>query len=52
MSSLSTHVLDTMHGVPAAGMAITLTGPDGLCVAGVTNADGRAPGLAPADLAA
>ena len=29
MSTLSTHVLDTMHGRPAAGMAVTLSGADG-----------------------
>lgn len=51
MSTLSTHVLDTMHGTPAAGLAITLTGPNGLAAQGMTNEDGRAPGLAPADLA-
>jgi len=56
MSTLSTHVLDTMHGVPAAGMAVTLTGPKGLAAQGLTNEDGRVPnliagGLAPADLA-
>jgi 5-hydroxyisourate hydrolase len=47
MASLSTHVLDTMHGVPAAGMAVTLSGADGVIAQGVTNGDGRAPGLAP-----
>jgi 5-hydroxyisourate hydrolase len=52
MNTLSTHVLDTMHGTPAAGMAITLTGPNGIAAQGTTNADGRAPGLAPADLPA
>ena len=51
MSTLSTHVLDTMHGTPAAGLAITLAGPDGVIAQGVTNGDGRAPGLAPAQLA-
>ncbi len=51
MSSLSTHVLDTMHGRPAAGMAVVLSGPEGEIARGVTNADGRSPGLAPTDLA-
>ncbi|WCT77043.1 hydroxyisourate hydrolase [Novosphingobium humi] len=51
MSSLSTHVLDTMHGTPAAGMAVRLTGPHGLAAQGVTNEDGRVANLAPADLA-
>lgn len=50
-STLSTHVLDTMHGTPAAGMTITLSGPQGLAARGVTNEDGRAPDLAPAGLA-
>ncbi len=51
MRTLSTHVLDTMHGRPAAGMAVALSGPDGEIARGVTNEDGRCPGLAPADLA-
>lgn len=45
MSRLSTHVLDTAHGKPAAGVAITLyrITPDGReqVVATRTNADGR-----------
>ena len=46
MSTLSTHVLDTAHGQPAAGVAIVLTGPSGeVLFAGKTNADGRCPGL-------
>lgn len=45
MSTLSTHVLDTMHGRPAAGMAVALTGPDGEIARGATNADGRCPDL-------
>ena len=44
---LSTHVLDTMHGTPAAGMGVTLyrEGPDGLerVKRLVLNADGRNP---------
>jgi 5-hydroxyisourate hydrolase len=51
MTSLSTHVLDTMHGRPAAGMKVTLSGPDGEIARGVTNADGRCPGLAQGSLA-
>ena len=44
---LSTHVLDTMHGTPAAGMGVTLyridaTGPE-LVKRLVLNADGRNP---------
>ena len=46
MTTLSTHVLDTAHGCPAAGMAVTLLTSDGVVLfSGVTNADGRCPGL-------
>jgi 5-hydroxyisourate hydrolase len=43
MGKLSTHVLDTMHGRPAAGMKIELRRIPGgeLVKALVTNADGR-----------
>lgn len=51
MSSLSTHVLDTMHGRPASGLAVVLSGPDGELASGTTNADGRCPDLAPPELA-
>ena len=51
MSTLSTHVLDTMHGRPAAGMTVVLSGPDGEIARGVTDADGRCPDLAPGELA-
>ncbi|MEA3066077.1 MAG: 5-hydroxyisourate hydrolase [Sphingomonadales bacterium] len=51
MSTLSTHVLDTMHGRPAAGMAVVLSARDGEISRGTTDADGRCPGLVPADLA-
>ena len=44
--SLSTHVLDTMLGRPAAGMQVALSGPDGEIARGATNADGRCPDLA------
>jgi 5-hydroxyisourate hydrolase len=40
--SLSTHILDTAHGRPAAGVAIELICPDGTRRSVVTNADGRA----------
>lgn len=40
-----------MHGRPAAGLALVLTGPDGGVARGVTDTDGRCPGLAPTDLA-
>lgn len=51
MNTLSTHVLDTMRGRPAAGMALVLSGPDGEIARGTTNTDGRCPDLAPAGLA-
>jgi 5-hydroxyisourate hydrolase len=47
MTTLSTHVLDTMHGRPAAGMAVVLSVARGELARGVTDADGRCPGLAP-----
>ena len=48
MTSLSTHVLDTAHGRPAAGVALRLLGADGAeLFTGETNADGRCPGLPP-----
>ncbi len=44
-AKLSTHVLDTAHGCPAAGMKIELWSVDGtdrtLVVSAKTNADGR-----------
>jgi 5-hydroxyisourate hydrolase len=47
MSRLSTHVLDTAHGRPGAGMAFTLYRLEGegraKITEGVTDADGRAP---------
>jgi 5-hydroxyisourate hydrolase len=52
MISLSTHVLDTMHGRPASGMALVLSGADCEIGRATTDADGRCPGLAPAGLAA
>lgn len=41
MARLSTHVLDTAHGRPAAGLAIELYQGDRLVAAATTNADGR-----------
>lgn len=50
-ASLSTHVLDTAHGCPAAGIAVTLLDAAGEVIfTGETNEDGRCPkqeGLAP-----
>lgn len=46
MNSLSTHVLDTMHGHPATGMAIALIDAGGATLfRGATDGDGRCPGL-------
>jgi len=45
MSSLSTHVLDTAHGRPAAGMRVRLFAGNRLLFDGVTNTDGRCPEL-------
>ncbi|MFR9803856.1 hydroxyisourate hydrolase [Pseudonocardia sp. RS010] len=41
MAGISTHVLDTALGRPAAGVAVTLTAPDGTAHAGTTDDDGR-----------
>ena len=47
MASLSTHVLDTSTGRPAAGLRITLESSDGSVLAeGVTDHDGRIGDLA------
>lgn len=45
MSSLSTHVLDTMHGTPAAGVSIALFEGEALLFEGMTDADGRCPDI-------
>jgi 5-hydroxyisourate hydrolase len=46
LAKLSTHVLDTMHGIPAAGMALVLSrinadGTRNKVIAMRTNSDGR-----------
>ena len=41
MSSLSTHVLDTASGCPAAGLRVVLSSGDVVLAEGVTDADGR-----------
>jgi len=47
MASLSTHVLDTSAGRPAAGLHVTLRSVDGSVVAtGTTDDDGRVGALA------
>lgn len=45
MSGLTTHVLDTAQGKPASGIAVRLFAGDLLVFSGVTNGDGRCPGL-------
>lgn len=45
MSGLSTHVLDTAYGCPAAGVLVKLTRDGKTLFRGVTNADGRCPGM-------
>ena len=51
MSHVTTHVLDSALGRPAAGVPVQLTGPDGLIASSQTNADGRVTDLGPAELA-
>jgi 5-hydroxyisourate hydrolase len=52
VSHLSTHVLDTTNGWPAAGVAVSLTDAEGVLVAsGRTDADGRISSLGPDRLA-
>ncbi|WP_115045162.1 hydroxyisourate hydrolase [Xanthomonas arboricola] len=46
MSTLSTHVLDTALGRPAAGVPLRLFAGDTLRLEAVTNQDGRCPALA------
>lgn len=55
MSQITTHVLDTSAGRPAAGIRIKLQRPAGVdvwedIVSGVTNNDGRIPGFLPSDM--
>ncbi|WDS36650.1 hydroxyisourate hydrolase [Pseudoxanthomonas sp.] len=46
MTSLSTHVLDTSRGQPAAGIAVALFDEAGdVLWQGITDADGRCPAL-------
>ena len=50
MTTVSTHVLDTEHGRPAAGVRVELYRDDGtLAGDGVTDADGRIRDLAEAE---
>ena len=44
--TLSTHILDTAHGCPAAEVTVRLLAADGTeLFSGTTNEDGRCPGL-------
>jgi 5-hydroxyisourate hydrolase len=46
MTTLSTHVLDTARGRPAAKVAVRLSTAAGVWLfSGITNEDGRCPGL-------
>jgi 5-hydroxyisourate hydrolase len=51
MSGVTSHVLDTSRGKPAAGLQVRLERADGegflLVARGTTNADGRVPNLLP-----
>ncbi len=54
-TTISTHVLDTALGAPAADVPVTLARVDGggdatVLASGVTNTDGRVPELADADV--
>ena len=51
MSQVSTHVLDTAAGRPAAGVPVTLESADGVVAAATTDADGRVADLGPERLA-
>jgi 5-hydroxyisourate hydrolase len=53
MTTLSTHVLDAVSGLPAVGVAVTLTGSDGTVLADArTDADGRVGNLVDSTLPA
>lgn len=55
MSQITTHILDTATGQPAAGVNLSLTRQSGdgqwqALARGVTNADGRVPNLLPDEM--
>ena len=52
MSQVTTHVLDTAAGRPAAGVPVTLEDAEGVVAHSSTDADGRAGELGPDHLAA
>ena len=47
MSRITTHVLDTARGRPAAGVPVRLDGPDGILGETVTDDDGRVRAIGP-----
>jgi 5-hydroxyisourate hydrolase len=47
VSQVTTHVLDTAAGRPAAGIAVSLESEDGVLATGTTDADGRIGQLGP-----
>jgi 5-hydroxyisourate hydrolase len=47
MSTVSTHILDTSLGKPAAGIRVTLLRGDRVCGEATTDGDGRARDFAP-----
>jgi 5-hydroxyisourate hydrolase len=49
MSGISTHILDTMSGRPAAGVGVQLFNGDRMISTAVTNDDGRVSSLLPRD---
>ncbi|MBP2323744.1 5-hydroxyisourate hydrolase [Kibdelosporangium banguiense] len=52
-SAVTTHVLDSASGRPAAGVPVSLSAADGsLLASGVTDSDGRLRSLGPASLEA
>jgi 5-hydroxyisourate hydrolase len=51
MSHVTTHVLDTAAGRPAAGIPVRLLAGGALIADGVTDADGRVASLGPDELA-
>ena len=52
MSQISTHILDTSVGRPAAGVTVELSQQDEVIASGVTDADGRLMELGPQRLEA
>jgi 5-hydroxyisourate hydrolase len=52
VSQVTTHVLDTALGRPAAGVPVILEGADGVVAQATTDADGRVGDLGPDHLAA